>query len=224
MTKQKKGPLILASNSPRRRSLLALGGWRFQVQAADVDESIIEGELAVGYVLRLAQSKAEAVAKNFNRQEVILASDTTVVDGGEILGKPEDPTQAVAMLRQLRAHTHQVHTALTVHCVSDGVQYSEVCTTDVPMRAYSDAEIAAYVASGDPLDKAGAYAIQNRDFRPVENLSGCFASVMGLPLCHLARLLRRIGMPAPAGDVAAACQADLGYACDVYALYLGSDR
>jgi MAF protein len=224
MTKQKKGPLILASNSPRRRSLLALGGWRFQVQAADVDESILEGESAVGYVLRLAQSKAAAVAKNFNQREVVLASDTTVVDGGEILGKPDGPDQAATMLRQLRAHTHQVHTAITLYCVSDGAQYSEVCTTDVPMRAYSDAEIAAYVASGDPLDKAGAYAIQNRDFRPVENLSGCFASVMGLPLCHVTRLLRQVGMPPPTGDVAAACQADLAYACDVYTLYLGSDR
>jgi septum formation protein len=224
MTKYQHGPLILASNSPRRRSLLALGGWQFQVHAADVDESIIDGERAETYVLRLAQSKAAAVAQHFDQQEVILASDTTVVDGGQILGKPGGPSQAEAMLRQLRAHTHQVHTAITVHCVADGAQYSGICTTDVPMRVYSDAEIAAYVASGDPLDKAGAYAIQNRDFSPVENLSGCFASVMGLPLCHLTRLLRQIGLAPSVGDVAAACQEELDYECDVYELYLGSDR
>lgn len=220
---QKDCPLVLASNSPRRRTLLALGGWPFRVQAPNVDESILADERPEAYVLRLAQSKAAAVACSLNQNEVVVAADTTVVDAGRILGKPDGPAQAEAMLRQLRGHTHQVHTAIAVQRVSDGARYSEVCTTDVPMRVYSDAEIAAYVASGDPLDKAGAYAIQNREFRPVERLSGCFANVMGLPLCHLTHLLQKVGLSAVVAHVPVSCQSALDYECDVFTRYLGPE-
>ena len=94
------------------------------------------------------------------------------------------------MLRRLRSRTHQVYTGIAVMPLSDGNLLTDLCVTDVPMRAYSDEEIDAYVATGDPLDKAGAYAIQHPDFHPVESMSGCYASVMGLPLCHLTRTLR----------------------------------
>lgn len=174
------------------------------------------------YVQRLAQTKAQVVAQRSHQDEVIVAADTTVVDDGQILGKPESPAQASAMLSQLRGHTHQVYTAVAVWRVADGAQSSEVCSTDVPMRAYTDDEIAAYVASGDPLDKAGAYAIQNRGFHPVEALRGCYASVMGLPLCHLTRLLGNIGLESPL-NVPGECQKALDYACDVYGFILGTN-
>jgi MAF protein len=134
----------------------------------------------------------------------------------ELLGKPESPEQAGAMLRQLRGRTHHVYTAIAVLESGGGNSAADRCCSDVPMRAYSDAEIAAYIATGDPLDKAGAYAIQHAGFHPVEQFAGCFASVMGLPLCHLARTLRKLGYSPPV-DVSAACQASLKYDCPVSA-------
>jgi predicted house-cleaning NTP pyrophosphatase (Maf/HAM1 superfamily) len=119
------------------------------------------------------------------------------------------------MLRRLRGHSHQVFTALAALRGSDGALVLDYCRTDVPMRNYSDAEMLAYIGSGDPLDKAGAYAIQHAGFKPVESLQGCFANVMGLPLCHLKRTLDKLGMPTPA-DIASACQASLEYDCPVY--------
>jgi len=207
--------LILASNSPRRRQLLTLGGWSFNVRAAQVDEDILAGEAPVEYVKRIALSKAQAVAHLAGVDEIIIAADTTVVDGEQIMGKPADALEATAMLRRLRGHTHQVYSAVVLLRMRDQLLLADVCTTHVPMRWYSDEEIEAYVASGDPLDKAGAYAIQNRAFKPVLALSGCFASVMGLPLCHLGRMLVQAGA-ACRSDLPQACQASLDYACDVY--------
>src|SRR5204863_5653183 len=108
---------------------------------------------------------------------------TTVVDGNDILGKPIDNAEAFAMLTRLRGHTHQVYTGVALLRKSDGLLLKELSVTDVPMRDYSDEEINAYIATGDPLDKAGAYAIQHPQFQPVEHMRGCYASVMGLPLC-----------------------------------------
>ncbi len=212
--------LLLASNSPRRRRLLALGGWDFAVQAADVDESLRPGEPPVEYVLRLAKEKALAVAQ-YAQASVVVAADTTVVDGADILGKPLDADDAARMLRRLRGGVHQVYTGLAVYLRSGERLLSDWCVTDVPMRLYSDAEMEAYIAGGDPLDKAGAYAIQHPEFRPVENLQGCYANVVGLPLCHLARMLIKIGLP-PHGDLPAACQAELQYSCPVYRQILQS--
>jgi septum formation protein len=209
-----KPGLVLASNSPRRRGLLALGGWSFEVLAADVDERQLTGEAPAAYVLRLAETKARAVASLVQAGTLVLAADTIVVDQGELLGKPVDSVDATRMLKQLRGRTHQVYTGLAVLRVRDGRLLSDLCVTDVPMRAYSDQQIKAYVRSGDPLDKAGAYAIQHAGFRPAQDMTGCYASVMGLPLCHLTRLFSQFGLPAPR-DAALACQGELGYDCPI---------
>jgi MAF protein len=206
--------ILLASNSPRRKQLLALAGWPYRIQPAEVDETPLPGEPAEAYVLRLAESKARAAAGSAE-DGLVLAADTTVVDAGAILGKPNDADQARAMLRQLRGRSHQVLTALAVLQSRSDRLLTDVCVTDVPMRAYTEAEIEAYVASGDPLDKAGAYAIQHAGFHPVASLAGCYANVVGLPLCHLARTLRKLSLP-PRADLPQACQAALGYQCPVY--------
>ncbi len=215
--------LILASNSPRRRQLLELYGWPFQVIAAEVDERPLAGEAPRDYVLRLAKSKANAVAALAPAGAVVIAADTTVVESGEILGKPLDAAEAESMLRRLRGHTHQVYTGLAILHVDDGRLLCDWCVTEVPMRAYSDEEMRAYIASGDPLDKAGAYAIQHPGFQPVQALSGCFANVMGLPVCHLTRTLRKLGLT-PGKDVPQACQETLHYHCPVFMEILGGDR
>ena len=204
--------LILASNSPRRRQLLALTGLPFVVSVADVDESQLANENPADYVLRLAETKARAVRAETD--QFILAADTTVVDGAEILGKPRDEADAVAMLTRLRGHTHQVYTGIALLRAGDGSLLTDLCVTDVPMRDYTDEEIQAYVASGDPLDKAGAYAIQHSEFHPVARMDGCYASVMGLPVCHVIRLMRKIGLQ-PEADFFAGCETLLEYNCPV---------
>ena len=142
-----------------------------------------------------------------------------MVDGRDILGKPIDHQDARRILRQLRAHTHQVYSAIAVLNVADGHLLMDVCRTDVPMRTYLDEEIEAYIASGDPMDKAGAYAIQHREFRPVAQLQGCYANVVGLPLCHLTRILRELEIH-PEKDIPEQCQTMLHYQCSVFANYL----
>ena len=136
------------------------------------------------------------------------------MDGETVLGKPAHAAEAVKMLRQLRGRTHQVYTGLAVLRTDFREALTDVCVTDVPMRRYGDLEIEAYVASADPLDKAGAYGIQHPGFHPVQDLAGCYASVMGLPLCHLLRLLRQIGAAAQS-DLPRRCQDHLNYACPV---------
>ncbi|MBI5943721.1 MAG: septum formation protein Maf [Chloroflexi bacterium] len=215
--------LLLASNSPRRKQLLALGNWKFNVLVSDVDESQLAGEKPKEYVLRLAQAKAMAVAAKARPENIIIGSDTAVVDGNEILGKPKDAEDAGRMLKQLRGRAHQVFTGVAVYRVDDGSMLTELCVTDVPMRNYSDDEIQAYVHTGDPMDKAGAYAIQHPDFQPVESMSGCYASVMGLPMCHVTRALRKLNVQSGA-DVPMACQTLLNYQCPISTLILNDDR
>jgi septum formation protein len=206
--------LLLASNSPRRRQLFALGNWMFNVIVSDVDESQLAGEAPREYVLRLAQAKALAVAEKADPENIIIGSDTAVIDGNEILGKPNNKEDAERMLKQLRGRTHQVFTGIAIYRVSDGKMLTELCITDVPMRPYSDDEIKAYVQTGDPMDKAGAYAIQHPDFQPVESMRGCYASVMGLPMCHVIRALQKLDVH-PTADVPMACQNLLNYECPV---------
>jgi septum formation protein len=207
-----KPQLILASNSPRRRELLSLAGWQFSASAANVDESQFSNESPPDYVLRLAETKARAVQAD--NDQIILGADTTVVDGVDILGKPKDSAEATAMLGRLRGHTHQVYTGVALLRLSDGLLLKDLCVTDVAMRDYSDEEIYTYVATGDPLDKAGAYAIQHPEFHPVGNLAGCYASVMGLPMCHVILLLRKMNIQ-PNADVFAGCETLLEYQCPV---------
>jgi MAF protein len=209
-----KNILLLASNSPRRKQLLALGNWNFNIVVSDVDESQLADETPKDYVLRLAQAKALAVVEKAHPENIIIGSDTAVVNGNEILGKPKDEMDAVRMLKQLRGHTHQVFTGVAVYRVDGESMLTELCVTDVPMRNYSDDEIQAYVKTGDPLDKAGAYAIQHPDFQPVESMSGCYASVMGLPMCHVLRTLKKLDVYAMA-DVPLGCQSLLNYQCPV---------
>jgi len=207
-----KPQLILASNSPRRRELLSLAGWQFSASAANVDESQFSNESPSDYVLRLAETKARATQAD--PDQIILAADTTVVDGMDILGKPKDQAEAITMLTRLRGHTHQVYTGIALLRPGDGLLLKDLCVTDVPMRDYSDEEIFAYVQTGDPLDKAGAYAIQHPEFHPVSNLDGCYASVMGLPMCHVILLLRKMDIQ-PKADVFAGCETLLEYKCPV---------
>jgi septum formation protein len=224
--------LVLASNSPRRKQLLTVTGWDFHVVVPSIDEAVRAGEQPGEYVRRVAVSKALAVldGPHFGLPDdaVILAADTAVVDSLfwqadegseqnelEILGKPTSPEEAEAMLRRLRGRIHQVYTGFAVVRARDRLLLSEVVVTDVPMREFSEAEIRAYIATGDPFDKAGAYAIQHPAFRPVQNLQGCYANVMGLPVCQVARLLGQIGL-VPPNDFAGKCQWALDYHCEIY--------
>ena len=192
--------------------MFGLGGWKFTVIAADVDETPFENESPREYVIRLAKAKALAIQPKAESEAVILGSDTTVVDGNEILGKPVDEADARRMLKQLRGRTHQVYTAIAI--LQNGKMLTDLSIIDVPMREYSDDEIEAYIRTGDPMDKAGAYAIQHPEFQPVSSLEGCRAGVMGLPMCHVLRTLRRFDIGTPA-DVPSACQSLLQYDCKV---------
>jgi septum formation protein len=215
--------LLLASASPRRRQLLALSGWNFRVEASNVDESRRADEAPQQYVVRLAEEKARAALTAVREEQIVIAADTAVVDGDAILGKPADAAEAQTMLKQLRGHTHQVYTGIAALRVSDAKLVTDLCVTNVPMRSYLDEEIEVYTGSGDPLDKAGAYAIQHPGFDPVESMAGCYASVMGLPLCHLVRTLQQFDL-APAVDVPMNCQTFLQYECPVSAAILSGEQ
>jgi septum formation protein len=212
---KKPHPLILASQSPRRRELLSLLGLPFSQFAAHIDEQRQPGEPPVDYALRLSRGKARAAAEKHDQQDVVLAADTIVVSGDDVLEKPATPNEAWAMLTRLRGRLHRVYTAVALFSGKSGEMVTEIAQSPVPMRDYSDEEIADYIASGDPFDKAGGYGIQNAEFHPAEGFSHCFANVMGLPLCHLTRTLRRVGVEPPV-DVPAACQSHLAYSCPVF--------
>ena len=210
--------LVLASASPRRKELFALLGLPFRVVAAEIAETVGVGEGPSEAVARLAREKAKAVAAAYP-DELVVGCDTVVALGREVLGKPPDRESARAMLRRLRGRDHLVYTGVAV--VGGGREAIQVARTVVWMREYTDAEIDAYAASGDPLDKAGAYAIQHPGFHPVAAWEGCYANVVGLPLCHLVRMLRGWGI-VPALDVPAACQRYTGRRCRVFRLILAS--
>ena len=187
--------LVLASASPRRRQLLASLGLPFDVVAPDVDESPLAGESAERLAIRLAASKVAAVAAD-RPDAVVLGADTVVAQAGESLGKPVDAAAAVDMLRQLRGRRHAVITGVSVRAPG-GTVGSATVRTQVLMRNLSDREIADYVARGEALDKAGAYAIQDTAFQPVDSFRGCYTNVVGLPLCLTAGLLRGAGVELP---------------------------
>lgn len=184
--------IVLASASPRRAELLKQIGLSFEVRPADIDETPGAGESALHYVERLAREKALAVRVE-ESDSIVIGSDTSVVLGGRILGKPRDHEDAAYMLRQLAGTTHQVMTAVAV--ASSKACESRVAVTDVCFRELSDDEIDAYVASGEPMDKAGGYGIQGRGGIFVEELRGSYSAVVGLPLQETAELLAGAGCP-----------------------------
>ncbi len=209
-------PLILASTSPRRRELITLCGLEFKFISADIDETPRAGEPPAEVVRRLSRAKAALGVQNFH-DAVIVAADTLVSLDGAILGKPKDSADAARMLQLLRSRAHSVYSGVTV--AHGARQITQVATTTVWMRDYADSEIAAYVATGDPLDKAAAYAIQHAAFRPVARIDGCHANVMGLPLCHLFGALRAFGVAVDEPD--RACQEYLKIVCPVARGILG---
>ncbi len=191
-------PLLLASASPRRREILGRLGLPFRIAPADLDEDAFAAAFQGSFpdlVEALAVEKARAVAaREPDFQGLILASDTTVILDGEMLSKPVDSAEAERMLRRLRGRAHQVATGVALYDSRNAHLTSGQRRTVVWMRDYSDAEIAAYVATGDPLDKAGGYAVQHALFHPVERVEGCYLTVVGLPLCLVTRLLRERGI------------------------------
>jgi septum formation protein len=189
--------VILASASPRRRELLTLVGIAHTVVPADVDERVREGEAPVTYVERLAREKARAIASR-NAGALVIAADTTVVLGEDILGKPESPADAERMIARLAGHTHEVCTGIAVEY--QGRIASGVERVAVTFRTLTKDEIAAYVATREPLDKAGAYGIQGFGATIVERIDGDYFSVMGLGLRRLVALLEDVGITYHFGD------------------------
>lgn len=185
--------LVLASASARRRELLQQIGVSARVLPADIDESVHNGESASAYVSRLAIEKAEAVRHQLENDEVSLGSDTSVVVGGKILGKPDSLTEARVMLHRLSASRHQVMTAVAL--AGAGSTRHRLVVTDVWFRPITDAQIDAYWASGEPQDKAGAYGIQGLGAVFVDRIEGSYSAVVGLPLAETAELLEEAGVP-----------------------------
>jgi len=207
--------IVLASNSPRRREILGWTGLEYSVHPADIDESRLDNESAEDYVMRLSARKAKVSSSYAPFNGLVLAADTTVAYGFEILGKPDNKEAAREMLLRLRGKIHQVHTAIAISIPSRGITKQVICSTDVHMRNYTEEEIQAYIESGDPMDKAGAYAIQHPEFRPVIKFAGCYASVMGFPLCHFEWLLRQMGY-GERKEVPYVCQEQLSYSCPIF--------
>jgi septum formation protein len=194
------GPrLLLASASPRRHELLARLGLPFDVRAADLDETPLPDEEPRSYVARLAAAKAQAVAGAASEPEVVaIGADTAVVVDGHLLGKPVDDADAARMLRMLSGRTHQVLTGVAVAVAGPAGPPSvqvDVAVTEVTFASLSDDDIAWYVASGEPVDKAGAYAVQGRGAVYVTSISGSPDNVVGLPLALTRRLLEAAGHP-----------------------------
>jgi len=181
----------------------------FATAAADVDETPHAGEDPAALVLRLAQAKARALP--VAPETWVLAADTLVVLDGHILGKPRDAAEARHMLLALRGREHLVLSALALR--HRETLSTRLVSVRVWMRAYPPDEIEAYIASGDPLDKAGAYAIQHPRFQPVARIDVCYAAVVGFPLCALRALFVAQGLPFPMADIPAVCLARFGYTC-----------
>ena len=188
--------LILASSSPRRQELLAQTGLRFTVAAANINEDLLPNEAAAAYVQRLAEEKAQAIwnanqaADSLDDPLVVLGADTCVVCDGRILGKPTDTADARRMLELLSGRTHAVLTGLAA--ISSGKIARDVEVTQVTFNQLNDREIAQYIANGEPMDKAGAYAIQGYAARWIPRIEGCYFNVVGLPIARTISLLAEV--------------------------------
>jgi septum formation protein len=190
--------LILASASPRRRELLARLGLPFEVRPSEIEEVLAPGIPAPTLAVALARAKPRDVAARLRaaREEpaLVLGADTLVVIDGRPLGKPATRDEARVMLRALRGRSHQVVTAVVLRAIPGGRETAETVSSHVLMRPYGDLEIDAYVATGEPADKAGAYAVQGAGGHLVSRVEGCYTNVVGLPLGTTARLLRAFGL------------------------------
>lgn len=187
--------LILASNSPRRRDLLRLAGIPFEAIASHIEERVGSGESPAQYVRRLALEKAEEVARRVAPDSYVLGADTEVEVDGKVLGKPESPEDAARMMALLSGRAHNVITGLCLLGPA-GTRIQEAVTTIVYFSRLTDSEIWEYAHSGEPMDKAGGYAIQGLAAKFVERLEGCYFNVMGLPVAAVYRLLKESGWKA----------------------------
>lgn len=204
--------LFLGSESPRRREMLAWLALSFETTHADVDESPQLGEPPPALTVRLALAKARAAKAPTSHGVWILAADTIVAFEGRPLGKPESANQARFMLERLRNEAHEVHTAVILYEPATRQQRLRNVVTQVWMRPYTDAEIEAYINTGDPFDKAGAYAIQHPGFHPVGAVDRCYANVVGLPLCAVRALFAEWGLSLDV-NMRAICLRHFGYRC-----------
>jgi septum formation protein len=182
--------LVLASASPRRAELLASAGYAFTVDPADIDEREAPGEAPDAYVLRVARDKARAVAARRQSGEIVLAADTTVVANGEILAKPADESDAMRMLQLLAGTVHHVLTGVVA--LSGGREEADVVSTRVRLLPLEIDEIQWYVGTGEPMGKAGGYAIQGRAARFVDWIEGSWSNVVGLPVATISRMIKRL--------------------------------
>lgn len=186
-------PVILASNSPRRKELLRQIGVAFLSDPADVDERVLPGETPEGYAVRVALDKARVAAARAGTG-IVIAADTIVVRGGTVLGKPVDAADAVRMLSMLAGGMHEVMTGVAVMDATTGKLLTRVAVTRVWFRSLTPEEVAAYVSTNEPLDKAGAYGIQEKGALLVEKIEGCYFNVVGLPLSILREMLKEFGI------------------------------
>lgn len=196
-------PFILASSSPRRQHLIQSLGIEFTIIKPQIDETQKPDEPPLDYVMRLSKEKAAAVAARIEEDSVILAADTVVIlaadtigidESGEILGKPVDADDARRILKQLRNRPHQVVTGFTILRTGENLlEITQTAATTVYMRDYTNDEIEAYIATGDPFDKAGSYAIQHEEFAPVGRIEGSYENVVGLPIDDVKAALVEIG-------------------------------
>ncbi len=205
-------PLLLASASPRRRQIISLLGLPFTVGISPIDEDALQ-ETYQGPIEKLGQWTAEQKARAIHTlpeaiNRIVITADTTVILDDEELGKPHDEEHARALLLSLRSRWHHVVTGVVVSTTMDGElrMLGASCDTPVLMRNYSEADVNAYIATGDPMDKAGAYGIQHPQFQPTERINGCYLNVVGLPLCTLVTLLAEFNVfPIARQQSGAAC-------------------
>lgn len=195
MNKSRTATLLLASASPRRKQLLEQLGWTVEVQAVDLDETPWKNEPADEYCLRMSVEKAEVAQANIKTTLPILTADTTVVHNNIILGKPQGIEEAFTVLKQLSDSVHAVYTAVTV--VYRGSFHSMINRSEVKFAIINDAQISAYIESGEPMDKAGSYGIQGLAAMWIEHINGSYSGIMGLPLFETTQLLNKLDIISP---------------------------
>lgn len=209
--------ILLGSQSPRRRQLLTLLNTPFKIIAADADEDSVTVADPAENALTTAELKIDVLLANERvtaEPAILLTADTNVAIDDQILGKPRDADEARATLRLLRARQHTVHTGMVLHDMATGQRIKRVHSAEITFRPYSDTEIERYIATGDPFDKAGSYAIQHPEFAPMAELKGCYLGVMGLSVCQLLPLLSEMSISAEV-DLNAIHAAHRGCPCPI---------